>query len=288
MGGESSTSQTQKSQTDPWAAAQPALQGILGQLQGQIGNAGLSGAQSGAIDQLAANAAKGNPYAPAIGSYAGELLNGGGATNQAGNVNQNYLDYRNATQPLASNTNYDPMQTPGLGQQLQTLKDDIGQSVNGQFEAGGRGGSNANQMAYGRGIAQGLAPVITGQYNINRDAQQGAAGNLYNAGNTNAGILSGMQQQSLANKGQGVTAAGQALDANNYGANATLQAEALRTGIPAQQLGLLAQIGIPIAGLGSTSSGTSNGTQQMSGAQQFGMIANGTGNLFKSFFPGGL
>jgi hypothetical protein len=53
-------------------------------------------------------------------------------------------------------------------------------------------------------------------------------------------------------------------------------------------LGLLAQIGIPIAGLGSQSSGPVHGTQQMSGAQQFGSIANGAGNLFGKLFPGGL
>ena len=127
-----------------------------------------------------------------------------------------------------------------------------------------------------------------GQYNQNVQNQQGAAGNLYNAGNTNAGILAGLQQQKLANQGQGVNAAGMATEAANAGANATLQAEAARRGIPVQALGLLAQIGVPIAALGGQSTGTSTGTQQMSGAQQFGLISNGIGGLFKSFFPGGL
>jgi hypothetical protein len=114
-----------------------------------------------------------------------------------------------------------------------------------------------------------LAPTIAAQYNQNVSNQQGAAGNLYNAGNTNAGILAGLQQQKLSNQGQGVTAAGQALDAQNAGANATLQAEAQRRGIPVQALGLLAQIGIPIAGLGSQSTGQSQGDdQQMSGPAQ--------------------
>ena len=46
------------------------------------------------------------------------------------------------------------------------------------------------------------------------------------AGNTTANTLSGMQQNYLANQGQGVAAAQSALDAQNYGANATLAAEA--------------------------------------------------------------
>jgi hypothetical protein len=50
--------------------------------------------------------------------------------------------------------------------------------------------------------------------------------------------------------------------------------------IPAQNLGLLAQIGIPIAGLGSQSTGTNNTTNNMSGAQQFATIAGGVGSLF--------
>jgi hypothetical protein len=42
------------------------------------------------------------------------LLNGGGATDQAGNINQNYQNYYNQTNPLASNTNYNPYDTPGF------------------------------------------------------------------------------------------------------------------------------------------------------------------------------
>ena len=114
--------------------------------------------------------------------------------------------------------------------------------------------------------------------------QLNAANALYGAGNTTANTLSGMQQNYLANQGQGVSAAQSALDAQNYGANATLAAEAQRRGIPVQALGLLAQIGVPIAQLGQQSNGTTNTTQQMSGVQQFGAIASGIGSLLK-FMP---
>jgi hypothetical protein len=88
-----------------------------------------------------------------------------------------------------------------------------------------------------------------------------------------------MQQNYVGNQGQGTAAAQSALDAQNYGANATLAAEAQRRGIPVQALSLLAQIGVPIAQLGTQSSGTTQGTQQMSGADQFGKIASGIGSL---------
>lgn len=279
MGGQSSSTQTQNSTTSPWAAAQPALQGILGQLSTGLNNTGLTGQETGAINTLEQNAGQAGQYAPAIQKYATDLLSGGGATDQSGNVNANYQRYVDQTNPLASNTNYDPRSTPGFSDALNTTISDITNNTNGQFAAAGRDFSGANSQTLGRGILQGVAPTIAAQYNQNVQNQQGAAGNLYQAGNTNAGILSGLQQQKLANQGQGVTAAGQANDAANAGANATLQAEAARRGIPVQALGLLAQIGIPIAGLGSQSSGTATGTQQMSGADQFAKIAGGIGSL---------
>lgn len=287
MGGQSSQEQTQQSTTAPWQAAQPALQGILGQVGTGLGNTGLTGAETGALNTIQGNAQNAGQYAPQIGANATELLNGGGANNQTGAINQNYQNYQKAMNPLASNTNYNPYSTPGFSDAINTMTNDITNNVNGSFAAAGRDFSGANSQALGRGISQGIAPTIASQYNSNVANQQGAAGNLYGAGNTNAGLLSGLQQQSLANKQLGTTASGQALDAQNNGANATLQAEAQRRGIPVQALGLLAQIGIPIAGLGGQSSGTSNTTNQMSGAQQFGMITQGLGNLFGGGNSGG-
>jgi hypothetical protein len=279
MGGQSSQTQTQQSTTAPWAAAQPALQSILGQVQGGLNNTGVTGAENNAFNTITNNANAASANAPIVQNYATNLLNGGGATDQAGNVNANYQRYVDQTNPLASNTNYNPYDTPGLKDALSTMTSDITNGVNGSFAAAGRDFSGANSMALGRGLTQGLAPTLVGQYNQNVNNQQGAAGNLYNAGNTNAGILAGLQQQKLANQGQGVTALGQATDTANAGANAALQAEAARRGIPVQALGLLANIGTPIAGLGSQSTGQSQGTQNMSGAQQFGTIMSGIGSL---------
>jgi len=281
MGGTSEQKQTQQSTTNPWEAAQPALKGILGQLTGNLGNTGVTGAESGALTSLVNNAnTASSSYAPQIGAYAKDLLNGGGATDQAGAVNANYQRYQDQTNPLASNTNYNPYDTPGFKDALSTTIADITNSTNGQFAAAGRDFSGMNSQTLGRGILQGVAPTIAAQYNQNVNNQQGAARNLYDAGTNNSGILAGLQQQKLANQGQGVAAAGAATDAANAGANATLQAEAARRGIPVQALGLLAQIGIPIAGLGGQSSGQSTGTNTMSGAQQFATIAGGLGSLF--------
>jgi len=276
MGGTSK--QTQQSTTEPWKPAQPALNGILGQLQGLIPNSGLSSTSSDAINQMEGNAQAGNPYAGQIGGVVGNLLNGGGANAQAPAIQNGLSTYQQQTNPLASNTNYDPMQTPGLGDSLKALGSDITSQINGQFAAGGRDMSGMNTQTLARGLTQGLAPILTGQYNQNVQNQQGAAQNLYNAGNTSAGLLSGINQASLGNQVQGISSANDALSAQNYTPQMLLQLEQLKQQLPAQSLGLLAQIGVPIAGLGTQSQGTA--TNQMSGAQQFGLIAGGLGSLF--------
>lgn len=286
MGGQSTSTQTVQSQTAPWAAAQPALQTMLSQISAGLNNTGLTSAESSALDTLKNNAAAGNPYAGQIGGYAQSLLNGGGATAQAGNVQDNLASYRNWLTPYANGSMVG--NNPALMAQLAQIRSDVGDSVNSQFAAAGRDFSGANLMAYGRGVTAAEAPVIAAQYNQDVANQLASAGALYNAGNTTANTLTQMQQSDLANRGQGVAAAQSALDAQNYGANATLAEEAQRRGIPVQALSLLAQIGVPIAQLGTQGNSTTTGTQQKSGVDQFATIANGISGLVKAFKPNGV
>lgn len=285
MGGTSTSQQeqTQNSTTAPWAPTQGLLGNIINQLGTASNSTGITGAQTGALNTIEGNSnAASGLFAPQQSNYAQSLYNGGGALNQAGNINQNYQNYYNQTNPLASNTNYNPYNTPGFSDAINTATSDITNNINGSFAAAGRDMSGANSQALARGLTQGLAPIIQSQYNQNVANQQNAAGNLYGAGNTNAGLLSGLQQQYLTNQGAGLNAANSGLDLSNAGANATLAAEAQRYGIPIQNLGLLANLGIPIAGLGSQNMGhsVSQGSNTMSGAQQFATIASGIQNLF--------
>ena len=278
MGGESKQSQTQNSTTNPWAPAQPALQGMLSQIQSGLGNTGLTGNETGAINSMVQNAGQASQFAPQIQSFAQNLLNGGGATDQVGNINQGLADYQRRLGATADGGMMGG--NSGLKPYLDTIRDDVTNQVNGSFAAAGRDFSGANFGALGRGISAGMAPVIAQQYNTDTNNMRGAADALYGASNTNAGLLAGLNQTKLGNQAQGVTAAGAANEASNAGNNQILQAEAARRGIPVQALGLLAQIGIPIAGLGGQSTGQSNTTNQMSGVQQFQGIMNGVGSLW--------
>lgn len=285
MGGESSQTQTQSSSTNPWAPAMPALEGLLGQLQGQLGKTGLTGTETTALDSLQKNANAGNPYAPQIGGYATELLNGGGANGQAGAIQGGLDTFKTQMSPFAS-ADYSSLNDPRLRAALDQVQNDVTNQTRGQFAAGGRSFSPDEAMAVGRGVSAAQAPLILNQFNQDRSVQQGAAKSLYDAQNNTGGLLTGLTQQSLANKGLGVDAAGKAIDATNYGANQSLAIEAQRRGVPMQALGLLAQIGIPIAGLGGTSTGTATGQTQMSGMDQFLKGTQGALNVGKLLFGG--
>jgi hypothetical protein len=277
MGGQSSSTQTQQSQTAPWEAAQPMLQSILGQLNPLLQNSGLNSTESGAINQLSQNAAQGNPYASQIGGFASNLLGGGGASAQAPALQSGLSSLQRQLTPYANGSMIGS--NPALQAQLDQIATDTTNQVNSQFAAAGRDGSGMNQQALARGIAQGEAPVIAGQYNQDVANQMSAANALYGAQNSTSGLLAGQTQQGLANQLQGVTSSQDALNARNYTPQQQLALAQLTQSIPAQNLGLLAQIGLPIAGLGSQTSGNSQGTQQMSGTQQFAGIAGGIGNL---------
>jgi hypothetical protein len=277
MGGSTTSTNTQSSQTAPWLPAQGTLTGILSQLNGYLPNTGITGAQNNAINAIEGNANSTAQFAPAVNNVTSSLLAGGGALNQAPAVQAAYDQFKAQTNPLAGNTNYNPYNTPGFSDAINTLTSDITNQVNGQFAAAGRDLSPANSQYLARGITQGVAPVIASQYNQNVQNQQNAAGNLYNAGNTSAGILSGLQQQQLANETAGVNNISAGLQATNSGPLATLAAESEKLGIPLQNLGLLANIGIPIAGLGSQSTGQSQTQTSLPWWAPLGAI----GSLFK-------
>jgi hypothetical protein len=275
MGGKSSSTQsTSQSQTTaPWEAAQPFLNNVLGQLNTQMGNTGLTGAETNALNAIETNAGQ---NASNINGLVGNLMAGGGATDQANNLNKAYTDYQTRLAPTADGQEMGA--NSGLKAYLDTIMNDVQGQVNGQFAAAGRDFSGMNQQTLARGFTQAAAPVIANQYNTDVQNRMNAANSLYGAGVSNAQGLAGLQQQKLANQQAGV----QLGESTNYGQNAILNAEAARRNIPLQSLGLLAQIGIPIAGLGSQTTGTSS-TQKndkMSGAQQFGLITGGLSKLW--------
>lgn len=251
----SNTSQTQQSTTAPGAAAAPVVNGITSALTPLIGSSGITPAEQTAIDQLTANGQAGNPYAAAEGTNANTLLAGGGATSQNPALTGNLNTLTNTLTPYTS-PDYSTVNSPDVQRALQAAGVGITNQVNGQFAASGRTGSGMNTQTLAQGIENADAPIILNQANQDTATRLGAANTLYGAGNTTSGAITGNNQTELGNEQAGTTAATNAINATNQPEQAVIAAQELGKSIPATDLGMLSQIGIPLAGLNTTTSGT--------------------------------
>lgn len=253
--GDSSSTTTQQSQSGVGAPAQGEISGLLSNLQNLEGTSGLTPAESSAIGQLTSIGAAGNPYAVNTSNAVNSLLTGGNATSQNGNLATNLANY---TQGMSAYTdpNYSTLNSPAVQAALQTIQNDTTNSVNGQFAASGRSGSGMNTQTLARGIAQGEAPVILNQANTDTATRQAALNGIYGAGNTTAGAISANNQNAASNENAGIGQVGTALNNSTWGPQTVIEAQQLAQSIPTQNLGLLAQIGVPLAQLYSTSNGT--------------------------------
>lgn len=267
MGGESKSSQ--QSQSQPWQPTIEPLTGLIGQISGQTGNTTITPQETSAYSQLLSNAQSGNPYSGAIGGVASNLLAGGGANAQAPALNDNLAGYKSSLSPYLSSDYLDPMKSPGMANVLNTIRNDVGNSVNGQFAAAGRDLSGMNTQTLARGIVQGEAAPLLAQYNQNVATQRGAQDSLYGAGNTTSGLLSGLNQTGLTNQLAGVDASTAALNARDSGSNQILNIMQQQRAAPLSNIAGLANLLLPIAGLG--------GTSQASGTQNLSPVATALG-----------
>ena len=290
--------QSQSSTTAPGAMTAPTVQGILGKLNPLVANSGLTPDQQNAINTLKANAAAGNPYAATEGVNASHLLAGGGATDQNGALASN-LDTLKSTMGTYTDPNYSTVNSPAVQRAMQAAHAGITNNVNGQFAAAGRSGSGMNTQTLAQGIENADAPILLNQANQDTATRIGAANTLYGAGNTTSGAITGNNQAALGNEQAGVGAAAHALDANDWGAQHTIAAQELGKSIPATDLGMLSQIGIPLAGLNTVQTGTGTRDQSTSPSPLQDItgiggllgngtnIASGTGDLIKGAAGGG-
>jgi hypothetical protein len=279
MGGTSSKETTQKSQTEPWAEAKPVLTGILGQIGNQLGHVGLTDTENAAFNTLQQSAQAGNPYAPNIARLTTDLFAGG--PDRSGAVSGAYDDYRYSLTPFARGDYVNPNANPALQPYLDTIQNDVSNSVNSMFAGAGRDLSPAHVQALSRGLTQGTAPVMLDAYNQALAGQRSAIDQLYGAGGQTAGLLSGLDRTALGNRQAGIAAANAALQAQNYGPNAELLTEAQKRSITTSLLAQLAGIATPIAALGNQSSGQSTVTSNASPME----LALGYSQAFKNLLP---
>ncbi len=267
-----SSSQSQTQALTPWAGTADLLGDLLGKLGGIP--TGLTSAEDAALRSLSGVAAAGNPYAPAIGGVATELL--GGGPDRSGYFTDAYRQYGQALQPFASGAYVDPASNPFYSTVTDTIGTDVENRLKAMYAGSGRDPGGAGNYGYNlaRGIAEGTAPVFQNQYNLERGRQLDAVTGMYGAGNTTGGLLSSLDQARLGNMQAGIGAADAANAAQMWGPQQMLAIEAQRRGIPLQTLA--AQYGMVLPAAQAFGTQTGSGTSAGSSAGQSATSSAGT------------
>lgn len=253
------TEQSQSSTTSPWSAAQPMLKGLIDKFSGL--NTDVTGGQKSALDTLT-SATSNLPNFGAQGAGAvGNFFNMS-TTPQVGMLSDAFSKLQGNLGATASGAELDPYSTPGFGDAINTMSKDITNRVKGTYAGSGRDPSGAGSFAgtLGRGLTEGISPVIAAQFNQNKSNQMGAANTLFNAGGSTA---SGMTAQQMAQLGAGATGLGlipQLMSAYTAPGQAQLGAANASYAQPFANLMQLLQPSAALGAMGSQSSGTGTST----------------------------
>jgi len=280
MGGGSSESTTTSSQSrEPWAPAIPYLEQLLGKVGNQMGNTGLTGRENSALNQLQRLS---NQPVQNVGQMRDLTRDLFRTKDYSGNVMSGYEDYKAALSPFASGEYVDPTKNAQLQGYLSTIQNDVANRTNAMFAGAGRDLSGANQNALARGISEGTAPVLYNAYNDERNRQLSAIDNIYNGGNTAATTAAGLNKLANDQRMLGYQSQQAMTAAQSAPALMQLQVEAMRRGIPMQNLGQIASMLLPLGQMGGSSYGSSTTESEQSPSLMssiFGGLSGGLGLL---------
>ena len=148
------------STADPWAAATPLLNNLIGSYTGT--STALTPAQQAAGTALTSSAA-GIPNLSPQATQAVQSM-----FSNAGMLPANWSQVQSNLSPIAG-MSANPYTTPGFSDALNTMTQDITNTVKGEYAGSGRSPSGAGEMpqTLARGLMQGEAPVLQSQYNAN-------------------------------------------------------------------------------------------------------------------------
>lgn len=258
-GGSTTTQQQQQqSQTNPWAPAQPLLSSVLGGISSAYPSVATPNATQTAGATGLVNAAQSAPNFSAPATSAVNSLLSGGPTNYSPILTNAYSNLQSELTPYASGSMVG--KNPALQGELGVMSNDITNQIGSQFAAAGRSFSPGEGQAIARGVTQGEAPVIAGQYNTDVANQLAAAQGLNTAAGNTASGLTGITQTQLGNEQAGLNATSAIPGILNQPANMLLSAGNTLQSLPLTGLSQLESLINPIASLGGQSSGSTTGS----------------------------
>jgi Chaperone of endosialidase len=258
----SSQQQTQTQQsavTNPYAPSIPLLTNDAS-IAGGI-NTAETPAQEAALQALQTeSSAIPDISQPATGAVLNNLnANTSGTQGMLGSEVSNYL---NNTNPLATNTDLNPYDTPGFAQGIAAMNTGIGQNITSQFAGAGRdpSGNAAASKAIALGEAQADAPVVASQYNSNVQNLENANAGQSSAVNSGASGISSEQLATLAQQLQGLTGGASLPGILTQPGQTELTTANTAYGTPWTNLSPSLAAAGQIGGMGGTSSGTGTST----------------------------
>lgn len=207
MGDKTPATTTTQSSSQPWSAATPLLTDLISKYGGV--NTDVTGGQSTALQNLNSSAAGIPNFGSTAAGGVDKLFNSSTAP-QVGMLGQGYDTLKTNLGSTADGSQLDPYSTPGFSDALKTMTNDITNNVKGVYAGSGRDPSGAGSFAQslGRGLTQGIAPVIQSQFNTNKSNQLNANSTLFNAAGSTASGETAQNQVPLTNILSGLQGAG--------------------------------------------------------------------------------
>lgn len=262
--------------SNPWSAATPLLQSIIGKYGSMPTD--VTAGQTNALGNLNASAA-GIPNFGSTGTAGVNKLFNTDTSGQIGMLNTGFDTLKANLGDTASGANLDPYSTPGFGDAINTMTNDITKATKGVYAASGRDPSGAGSFSgsLGRGLTQGIAPVIQQQYNTNKTNQMNAAKSLFDASGSTAGAITQQGQVPLQNILQGLQGAGMIPGLYTAPGTSQLAAANASQNLPFQNL---QQLLTPALGLGALgTSGSSTATQTPANDPLMNILGGGMAGL---------
>ncbi len=243
MGSSQPATTTTQSQSSPWSPATPLLQNLLNTYGGI--NTSVSPDQQAALASLKSGAGATPNFGDTGTGAVNSIFSNASTTPELGMVNSAYSTLQNNLNPTASGANLNPYSTPGFSDAINTATQDISNSVKGQFAGSGRDPSGAGSFAQslGRGLTQGIAPIVQSQYNQNYQNFANANNSLYGAGANTATTGAGLNTSANNNYLSALSGAGMIPGLYTAPGTAQLGAANVAQNLPFANLSPLLQAG---------------------------------------------
>jgi len=285
--GSSKTKSKSSSQQDPWEPTIPYLEDYLGGV-GNLSTEPLTGTQVSALGDLSNIYGEGNQFAGQLTGLANDFFTG--PQSQSSQLGDAYGALQNVLTPYAEGKYLDFKENPYIQEMLTNVGDSVQQRINAQFAGAGRDLSGMNQKSVASGVTEAQLPILANLFTQQQANQLGAANTLFNAGNTTATGMQGLDTAALQARAGALPIADAATNASLWGPLGQYNVDAVQSSAPYEKYGQLASLLLPVAQLGQQQSGTGSssttgfnvGAKLLSDErlkedlQQIGTLADGT------------